>query len=663
MPEAQLSDYVKQQLLAGISRQEITQNLLSAGWGQAQIDEAFGPSFPVTEPIPAPQQPIASQIDAGVGVSQKSSRNKLIWVVPVLIFCIFAAVAGVFAYDFFFPTPQRVMQKMGAAMAKIKTAEYESKINLAISNSKSSKNSEDEKIEVGLGISGATDISDINNQKNSLDIKINADQISKDTIDVGVVSIGKIGYFKVDAGSSYLGTALTHLLGTQWVKTDYDKLADELPRLYPSLAESFEKDKVKNTPLTTKQLESLQALAQKTQIISIDKQFTDKSVNGVLCRHYSINISKKEMRKYIMGVGEILNDRITQQQTGMLADIVDDSTFSEVEMWVSKKDFTLRRVSGKMDSKYDLMGLAEFLISIDANFSYNKINEPVVIEAPQNAKDITDIIKSHDESMGDVRGKARDARRLSDMRQMVAAQEMYYGDEDRYYTCGTKGGDCGSKSNNWPAAVGVYMTKTPADPMNTGAICGQDYIYCGLDNTKNSDKFCYYTKLEATENYKYYTASHAGGFRRNTAPKTFEECTTEEIGAGGSSAVKGASPQSRDAYRMSDMRQLVTAEEMFYGDNDRYYTCGLKGGDCGGKLHYFPETVKPYINQKLADPLNDGNVCGQGYIYCGIDNTKEKEKFCFYAKLEGSGYYTASHAGNFKRATAPKTLDECARAN
>jgi len=47
-------------------------------------------------------------------------------------------------------------------------------------------------------------------------------------------------------------------------------------------------------------------------------------------------------------------------------------------------------------------------------------------------------------SMGGARWKARDAKRMTDMKQLITAQEFYMSDNARYYTCSTTGGDCGA---------------------------------------------------------------------------------------------------------------------------------------------------------------------------------------------------------------------------
>lgn len=109
-------------------------------------------------------------------------------------------------------------------------------------------------------------------------------------------------------------------------------------------------------------------------------------------------------------------------------------------------------------------------------------------------------------SMGGARKSARNATRKADMRQVITAQEMYYGESDAYFT------DAGA---TWPAAIGTFMPKTPTDP-GTGT-------YVWINNTSDDQKFCAYSTLE-TSPTSYYVASHAGNFECSDAVPTLADC-------------------------------------------------------------------------------------------------------------------------------------------
>jgi len=110
-------------------------------------------------------------------------------------------------------------------------------------------------------------------------------------------------------------------------------------------------------------------------------------------------------------------------------------------------------------------------------------------------------------SLGNTRKNARDARRKADLRQLVTAQAMYMGDNEKYYTSAT-----------YPASIGTYMPQTPTDPTNSG-----NYVYKTITNVSSDQKFCYYVALE---NGGWYVASHAGNLQKASAPTTLDNCAT-----------------------------------------------------------------------------------------------------------------------------------------
>ena len=97
-------------------------------------------------------------------------------------------------------------------------------------------------------------------------------------------------------------------------------------------------------------------------------------------------------------------------------------------------------------------------------------------------------------SLGGARSKARDAQRQSDIRQIVTAQEMYYGDSGYYAT------------SAGPAVPDIdpYLD-APTDPQGTNP-------YVWLDNTACdpiAQAFCAYATLENGDNL-YFAASEKG---------------------------------------------------------------------------------------------------------------------------------------------------------
>ena len=88
-------------------------------------------------------------------------------------------------------------------------------------------------------------------------------------------------------------------------------------------------------------------------------------------------------------------------------------------------------------------------------------------------------------SLGGARSKARDARRLSDMRQVQTALEMYYADLNSYPAALTPGSSISNGST-------VYMSKFPNNPSprNDGPCGTDDYLYTGVGGTTYQITYC-----------------------------------------------------------------------------------------------------------------------------------------------------------------------------
>jgi len=101
-------------------------------------------------------------------------------------------------------------------------------------------------------------------------------------------------------------------------------------------------------------------------------------------------------------------------------------------------------------------------------------------------------------SLGGARAKARDARRMSDIRQISLAMEMYYDDGQAYLT---------STGTTVPTPIGTYLDPVPQDPQ-TGA-------YNWYSNGTDDQKYCAWAVLEGTG---FFAASHKGTKQTTTTP-------------------------------------------------------------------------------------------------------------------------------------------------
>jgi len=120
-------------------------------------------------------------------------------------------------------------------------------------------------------------------------------------------------------------------------------------------------------------------------------------------------------------------------------------------------------------------------------------------------------------------------------------------------------------------------------------------------------------------------------------------------------SVGGGRSKARDSRRQGDIRQVTSAQEMYYADNKVYYsTSGLS---------YVP-AIPNYL-PRLDDPRCPGGVCGTGaqdYNWiantaaqtCGSVTLGAAQWYCAFARLENRAtgcaspnysYFIASHIG------------------
>ena len=133
-------------------------------------------------------------------------------------------------------------------------------------------------------------------------------------------------------------------------------------------------------------------------------------------------------------------------------------------------------------------------------------------------------------------------------------------------------------------------------------------------------------------------------------------------------SLRGARSKARDAARQADMGQVITAQEMYYSDEEEYFPAAAQEG---------VPAITPYLRE-LNDPQCRGGSCVGGQPnYSWMDNTQGldcndplqldanvAQWFCVYAELETiptgcttAAYFAASHRGTKTVCDDTPTID------
>src|SRR5262249_48949490 len=154
-------------------------------------------------------------------------------------------------------------------------------------------------------------------------------------------------------------------------------------------------------------------------------------------------------------ISGLFGDQITsqdQQDIKTTVDaLVDKIEISEFDLWIGTKDFQVYRLHLKTNAPSILSVVSDANTALNANsadlsheeeikksidslkfsanltydadyFDFGKLNS---VDAPDNATDMLSLL-------GDARAQSRDAKRLSDARQLASAFELYFNDNNHY---------------------------------------------------------------------------------------------------------------------------------------------------------------------------------------------------------------------------------------
>jgi prepilin-type N-terminal cleavage/methylation domain-containing protein len=97
---------------------------------------------------------------------------------------------------------------------------------------------------------------------------------------------------------------------------------------------------------------------------------------------------------------------------------------------------------------------------------------------------------------------------------------------------------------------------------------------------------------------------------------------------------------ARDVNRKSDMRQIISAQELYYNDNSAYATSAT-----------LPTSIGSFLAPMPKDPTPTKS-------YGWADNTGNSSTYCAWAQLEDGTYFAVSPAGTAELTTLP-TLAVC----
>jgi hypothetical protein len=592
----ELADYVQSAKANHESDEQLMASLKSAGWSHELIMEAL-----------APRPASTFQLDF---------IRKFRWYILGVLVIALTALGGMRGYSYFTSNPDKIWADTKEKMSDIESAHF----NFDASYSEKapadiSKDSEYNFLgasgEIKLSVTGKGDL--LVHQKThdsdydmlaTFGMKLGALNFS---VDFESRKVGDYVYYKAD------GNPLVGLLGggsanqkSEWAKINLkdtqSKSMELLDLQRQQIIEAFEKAKI----------------MKPTKLIGSD------TIDGVSTWHYTATLDKQELKNYFKEVERITE--ITSDNKQSLNGVIDKVEFKKLEIWIGKADHLIHQ-------------------------TVVETSAPSIVAA----------------SSSSASGKSRDARRVSDMHQVQTALELFYNDNGRYPKSSeglpvVSDGGKNAKFSNYLFSVPV--APTPADGNCTDE--KNKYVYEQLDSGKSYRlNFCIgYDSgglkagvMEASPSgIQTKVASNA------KTPDPFEgvpfdgtiqlKLNLSDFGKSvkidAPADARDVTSATRDARRVTDVRQMQTAFELFYNDNGRYPVSanGLPSLTDGGQYK-----LSSYLST-LPTPSTpaDGN-CTEAqnkYTYQQLNSGRDYQlTFCLGSGASGlaAGSHTASSSG------------------
>jgi hypothetical protein len=404
MANQQLVDLVKQLFEQGKSAQETRGLLLVQGWREKDIDEAIGVVTPgrtaaAHEPLQVPltSRGAGSVLQGHPGPVMPS--KKLIGIVVGVFVVLLLVGGGIWAYQFFAQTPEKVLRQMFASMARVKSLEYSGQVwaefdgedmsmvpSFGADTTGGSTTGNTKKSRYSVDFSGGSDIRNKLQPKSKFELLVRSDS---DTAPLGfgldARTIGEVFYLRVKnlPSNSYMDLSF---LENHWIKIDYQEIMEKLG------STDYKRElaqRQKEEQLTEDQEKQVEKVVSESKAIKIVEVLASERLEGVDTHHYQFVVDKKETVALVQKLSEIIDtETMGRSEVEELEKSLSDMGDIGGEIWIGKEDFLLYKVqtafkvrkSEKVQKPYSLSVVVHFrnfdqVVQIDVPFPVKTLEE------------------------------------------------------------------------------------------------------------------------------------------------------------------------------------------------------------------------------------------------------------------------------------------------
>ena len=466
-----LLNKVKQYLEQGLGEEEIKKALEPDGWNSSDVEEAYKivtGSLAASEPSSYQEEtsrsvsykdepyqdrgaPLSSPTEepsfsAGPDPVEPALKPKSSKKMMLVVFAVVAALicAGFLAYSYYFPSPEKVTEKMFEKLTEVRSYEYsgEMEIEMAtnfptepflpvfneegsdtranflasifsvlgglftqneeVSELPSLDDSETKGV-YKISFEGSLDFIDKENPKLASLVNVTIDDPSllgvfgesaKPSFSLESRVVDKIFYIKI--GGNDLGIGFLDSIATGWIRIDSEELKQEIEEFGIAPEETKEIEEQKEEYL--EKLKQVKEVFFKYKVFKVAEGLKSEKINKHNCHHYLIRIDKEETKKFFMELidifeslesTELTEDELTEMEKS-LGEALEKAKLPDIEIWIGKRDSMLYKIAfGDVIEESEYVGGGKYSIFC----VFDKFNEPFDVQVPASTKSIEEILE------------------------------------------------------------------------------------------------------------------------------------------------------------------------------------------------------------------------------------------------------------------------------
>ncbi len=681
--QQEIIDYISQAQKHGLTDFEIKQNLLNAGWEASVVEESFvfakaaesKPQTPQSTTAPLrqstslnlnlkPQDKQTSPANSNITITEQhfasapstGFKKSAVVILAVLLVLALGGVAFGY-YQYVYNTPQKILEKYFLNRSANETLNTDFTLSYSDKNIPLTTEADSEKQDLTFGISGNGyyDNRDKDTQKAEATTKLfSKSGLGESSFELKTISIGKVIFFNLDKFPQ-----IKNMLGDQsvsWLKLDIDELQKYAEENLPGTTASSTNSMITNPELRDKLIK----IWENGKFMTAGSVMAKEVVDGTPVYRLEPQIDQAKITEAVLNSIDTIQSfqkledpKLTENDKKAIGLLIEKFKIKEFKLWIGQKDYKLYKLS--------------FAIAAPSVSDLTKTNGGDYIPALSSA-----------------RAKSRDAKRLADIRQLATALELYANDNHGGYPEAQNGTPLDLSPN--------YIGEMPTSPAPTDGTCTDyynTYWYVPTGKPVVYNKKNVYPDYELTFCLGGKTGSYNAGIAKLTkngiqasidCPSTKENCeklpaaeseqileeikkmdfaaeilyeatfkdygVTKELVAPENSldiielitgALGQARSQSADAKRLADIRQLASALELYFNDNNAY-------------PENFSKISPTYIGVVPTAPAPAGGTCSEqdnAYTYKFISKDKYELNFCLGSETGGyaAGKHTLSQEG------------------